>query len=57
MSVQEQEQVREEFYNKALRYMHNSEEIHLKAGREGKYYLDKRSKKTKEQEVNRVLQK
>ena len=46
MSVHEQEQVREEFYNEALRYMQNAEDILKQAGKDGKYYLDEKYVKT-----------
>ena len=46
MSIQEQDHLREEYYNEAVRYMENAEEILKKAGKEGKYYLDDKYVKT-----------
>ena len=46
MSIQEQDQVREEFYTEALRYMQNAEDTLSKAGKDGKYYIDDKYVKT-----------
>jgi prefoldin subunit 5 len=40
MSIQEQETVRERYYNEAIRYMDNAKESLSKAKKEGNYYRD-----------------
>ncbi len=40
MSVEEQKQVQEKYYNEAIRYMLNAEEVLKKSEKEGRSYLD-----------------
>ena len=40
MTIQEQNKVKEKYYNEAVRYMDNAKECLKKAGKEGKFYLD-----------------
>ena len=40
MSVQEQQTLKEKYYNEAIRYMDNAKECLAKAKKEGKYYHD-----------------
>jgi len=46
MSIQEQEQTKEKYYNEAMRYMDNAKEYLKKAKKEGNYYIDKKYVKT-----------
>lgn len=46
MSIQEQNKIKEKYYNEAIRYMDNAKETLKKAGKEGKYYQDKKYVKT-----------
>jgi len=40
MSIQEQEQTKEKYYNEAMRYMDNAKEYLKNAKKEGKYFRD-----------------
>ena len=42
MSIQEQKEVRENYYCEAVRYMDNAKECLIKAKKEGKYYADRK---------------
>ena len=42
MSIQEQKEVRERYYNEAVRYMDNAKECLVKAKKEGKFYADRK---------------
>lgn len=46
MSITEQEAVKKNYYNEALRYMANARETLKKAGKEGRFYLDDKYVKT-----------
>ncbi|MDR2906561.1 MAG: DUF5618 family protein [Bacteroidales bacterium] len=46
MSIQEQQTVREKYYNEAMRYMSNAKENLQKAGKEDNFYLDDKYVKT-----------
>ena len=46
MSTAEQEQVKTEYYNEAVRYIDNAKETLKKAGKEGNYYNDEKYVKT-----------
>lgn len=46
MSIAEQEQVKTEYYNEAVRYMDNARETLKKAGKEDNYYSDEKYVKT-----------
>ncbi len=46
MSIEEQNEVKVKYYNEAIRYMDNAKETLKKAGKEDKFYLDKKYVKT-----------
>jgi len=46
MSIEEQNEVKIKYYNEAIRYMDNAKETLKKAGKEDKFYLDKKYVKT-----------
>jgi hypothetical protein len=46
MSADEQQKLRERSYAEAMRYMDNAREILTKAGKEGKFYSDKKYVRT-----------
>ena len=46
MSIQEQRQLKEKYYNDAMRYMDNAKEYLKSAQKEGKYYCDQKYVKT-----------
>ena len=46
MSIQEQQEFKERYYNEAIRYMDNAHEYLKKAKKEGKYYHDPKYVKT-----------
>jgi len=46
MSLQEQEAVKEQYYNEAIRYMDNAKEYLKSAKKEGKFYHDQKYVKT-----------
>ena len=46
MSIQEQQEVKEKYFNEAIRYMDNAKEYLKKAKKEGKYYHDSKYVKT-----------
>ena len=46
MSIEEQNEVKIKYYNEAIRYMDNANETLKKAGKEDKFYLDKKYVKT-----------
>ncbi len=46
MSIEEQNQIRTEYYNEAIRYMENASETLKKAGKEDRFYKDKKYVKT-----------
>ena len=46
MSIDEQNEVKVKYYNEAIRYMDNAKETLKKAGKEDKFYLDKKYVKT-----------
>ena len=46
MSVQEQEEIKLEYYSEAIRYMDNAKEYLKSAKKEGNYYQDKKYVKT-----------
>ena len=46
MSIAEQEQVKKEYYNEAIRYMNNAKETLKKADKEDNYFKDEKYVKT-----------
>ena len=46
MSIEEQNEIKSKYYNEAIRYMDNAKETLKKAGKEDKFYLDKKYVKT-----------
>ncbi len=46
MSTQEQNQIKKTYYKEALRYMNNAKDTLKKAGKDGKFYNDKKYVKT-----------
>ena len=46
MSIEEQNEIKAKYYNEAIRYMDNAKETLKKAGKEDKFYLDKKYVKT-----------
>ena len=40
MSIDEQKQIKTEYYNEAIRYMDNAKETLKKAGKDSRFYLD-----------------
>ncbi len=46
MSIDEQKQIKEVYYNEAIRYMENAKESFQKAGKEDNYYIDDKYVKT-----------
>ncbi|MFA6924535.1 MAG: DUF5618 family protein [Bacteroidales bacterium] len=46
MSIKEQHEVRDKYYNEAVRYMDNAKETLKKAGKENKFYKDDKYVKT-----------
>jgi len=46
MSIQEQQEVKEKYYNEAIRYMNNAKETLKKAGKEDNFYKDVKYVKT-----------
>ncbi len=46
MSIEEQNEIKAKYYNEAIRYMENAKETLKKAGKEDKFYLDKKYVKT-----------
>ena len=46
MGTQEQEQIRKKYYSEAIRYMDNAKETLKKAGKEDRFYVDKKYVKT-----------
>jgi len=46
MSIKEQNEVKEKYYNEAIRYMENAKKNLKEAGKEGKHYIDNKYVKT-----------
>ena len=46
MSIKEQNNIKQKYYNEAIRYMNNAEQTLKKAGKDGKYYQDEKYVKT-----------
>ena len=46
MSIEEQNEIKSKYYNEAIRYMDNAKETLKKAGKEDKFFLDKKYVKT-----------
>ena len=46
MSIDEQTQVKQTYYNEAIRYMNNAKETLQKAGKEDRFYIDSKYVKT-----------
>ena len=46
MSIKEQTELKEKYYNEAIRYMENAKETLKKAGKEGRFYKDDKYVKT-----------
>lgn len=46
MSINEQKQVKDKYYNEAIRYMNNAQDTLKKAGKDGNYYKDEKYIKT-----------
>ncbi len=46
MSIEEQKQIKVQYYNEALRYMDNAKETLKKAGKQDKFYIDDKYTKT-----------
>jgi uncharacterized protein (UPF0332 family) len=46
MGILEQEKIRQKYYNEAMRYMENAKETLKKAGKEDRFYIDKKYVKT-----------
>jgi uncharacterized protein (UPF0332 family) len=42
MSIQEQQEVKEKYYNEAIRFMDNAKVVLKKAGKDGEFYKDKK---------------
>jgi uncharacterized protein (UPF0332 family) len=46
MVIEEQNRIRKTYYNEAIRYMENAKETLQKAGKEDRFYIDKKYVKT-----------
>jgi hypothetical protein len=46
MSIEKQELIKTKYYSEAIRYMENAKETLQKAGKEDKYYNDKKYVRT-----------
>ena len=46
MVIEEQNRIRKTYYNQAIRYMENARETLQKAGKEDRFYIDKKYVKT-----------
>ena len=46
MVIEEQNRIRKTYYNEAIRYMENARETLQKAGKEDRFYIDKKYVKT-----------